>query len=69
MKVVEWRRACVERRASEMAESGQYQDDLEIERALSANGYVEASEWLDRASMRDDLNRLCRAHFGKGERV
>lgn len=69
MKPVEWRRAYVERRGPEMAKSGRYQDALDIERALSAKGYIEALEWLDRASMRDDLNRVCRDHFGKRGRA
>lgn len=62
----EWRRAYVVRRAHEMAKSGRYRDALDIERALSAKGYIEAPEWLDRSSIHDDLNRLCQAHFKKG---
>ena len=68
MKPVEWRRAYVTRRATEMARSGRYLDALHIERAFCAEGYIEACEWLDHGSIRDDLNRLCQLHSGKDER-
>ena len=54
------RRSYVERRAREMAQSGQFPDYQAIEHALVYDeGYSEARGWLDNATVRTHLDMLC----------
>jgi len=55
----EQRRAYVNKRAYELAQTGNYKDYLGIENALIQEGYPEARDWLDRDSIRDDLKAIC----------
>lgn len=50
----------IDRRADEMARSGQYQEWGSIERALRAEGYLEARQILDSQFRRQELNEMCR---------
>lgn len=50
----------IDRRADEMARSGQYQDWGSIERALRAAGHSEARQLLDSQFRRQELNEMCR---------
>ena len=49
----------IDRRADEMARSGQYEDWGSIERALRAEGYREARQILDSQFRRQELNEMC----------
>lgn len=57
----EARATAMTRKAEEMANSGDYADYLDIEAALSAEGYTEARTHLDRSHFRDRLRRMCDA--------
>jgi hypothetical protein len=50
----------IDRRADEMARSGQYQNWLSIERALRADGFLEARQILDSEFRRGELDEMCR---------
>lgn len=50
----------IARRADEMARSGQHEDWGSIERALRAEGYLEARQLLDSQFRRQELNEMCR---------
>ena len=54
------REELIDRRADEMARSGQYQDWGSIERALRAEGHSEARQLLDSQFRRQELNEMCR---------
>ena len=50
----------IDRRADEMARSGQYKDWMSIEIALRGEGYREARQLLDSQFRRQELNEMCR---------
>ena len=50
----------IDRRADEMARSGDYEDWGSIERALRAEGHREARQLLDSQFRRNELNEMCR---------
>lgn len=50
----------IHRRADELARSGQYGDWGGIERALRAEGHLEARQLLDNQFRRAELNEMCR---------
>jgi len=50
----------IDRRADEMARSGNYQDWGSIERALREEGHPEARQLLDSQFRRQELNEMCR---------
>jgi len=49
----------ISRRADKMARSGEYEDWGCIERALRAEGYLEARQLLDSQFRRSELNEMC----------
>lgn len=53
------RQQSMERRAYELAASGNHIDYLTIEPVLLSEGHVDAQEWLSRDSVRGDLKALC----------
>jgi hypothetical protein len=54
------RRAYVSRRSRELAESGDYDNWLDIETHLVSNeGFLEAREWLDSRFIREQLDAIC----------
>ena len=50
----------IDRRADEMARSGQYESCLSIEHALRAEGFLEARQILDSEFRRGELNEMSR---------
>ena len=50
----------IDKRADEMARSGQYSDWHSIEHALRVEGFLEARQLLDNAFRRSELNEMCR---------
>jgi len=50
----------IDRRADELARSGQYENWLSIEHALRFEGYPEARQILDSEFRRQELNEMCR---------
>lgn len=48
------------KRATEMAQSGLYADWHSIETALRREGFQGARQWLDRSVLRSELNEMCR---------
>ena len=50
----------IDRRADEMARSGQYVNWSSIERALRAERFLEARQILDSEFRRGELNEMCR---------
>lgn len=57
----------IDRRADEMARSGQFPDWGSIEIALRAEGHAEARQVLDNRFRRQELNEMCRqAREGHG---
>ena len=55
----ETRRAYIERRALELAETGAFITPHAIEVALRAQGYTEAHEVLNRQDQRTRIHELC----------
>jgi len=53
------RKDYVLRRAEELARSGDFTDWVLIERALRAEGFPEARQWLDDKFIRSELTRMC----------
>jgi hypothetical protein len=49
----------IHRLADEMARSGDYKDWGSIERALRAQGYLEARQLLDSQFRRQELDEMC----------
>ena len=49
----------IDRRADEMARSGQYRDWMSIEIALRSEGYLKARQILDDQFRRQELNEMC----------
>jgi len=56
----EERSKTIDRRADEMAWSGQHEDWMSIERALRREGFLEARQLLDSQFRRQELNEMCR---------
>lgn len=48
------------KRALQMALSGQFEDSLSIEMALRREGFREARQWLDNLGLRPELNEMCK---------
>lgn len=61
--------AYVNQRAFELADTGRYSDEKEIEKALLAEGFREARDWLDSANIRNDLRNVCLAAKARGSRA
>lgn len=57
------RQAYVNRRADELAETGQYRNWLAIEYAIRAEGFSEARQWLDSPFKRKWLDEICARHW------
>ncbi len=48
------------KRALEMARSGQYNDWHHIETTLCREGFPKARQWLDSQLLRNELDEMCR---------
>ena len=50
----------IERRAFELAETGQYRDYRDVEMVLRSEGYPEARTVLDNSFLREQIKKVCK---------
>ena len=55
----------IDRRARELAESGDHKDWMTIEIAIRHEGYAEVRQQLDNRDVREELDLICRAAQAK----
>ncbi|MGH8554077.1 MAG: hypothetical protein ACREUD_00615 [Gammaproteobacteria bacterium] len=48
------------KRALELARSGEHEDYVTIEITLRGEGFSEARQWLDNRFLRKEINEMCR---------
>ena len=69
MKTNKNRIAYIETAARRFARSGAYFDFHGIEYALVESGYPEARKVFRNLWTRNEINRICEAHFSKGRKT